>query len=192
MAVPKDLTLKSRLPWVQTTLCSSCRTNSYASQHLPVEPACACGTPVFLKAVEARSSVTLIAVHLHNSEQFSSYGMVSPQWTNQCRASTAVTVDNTCSSASRGSAPAGPRGSSRPRVARLFSRQPGRWRARHIVGTLTRMPCVFATLAQRCSKMMAGGVRTASRLTGSAAVASQRLWPPACGGGASAVPQRTH
>ena len=78
-----------------------------------------------------------------------------------------------------------------PRVERLFLRgSPNRWRGRHLVGTLPRMPCVSATRAHRASQVSAGGARPASRLTISAAVASRRCGPPACGGGATAPVRR--
>jgi hypothetical protein len=78
-----------------------------------------------------------------------------------------------------------------PGVERLFLRgSPNRWRGRHIVGTLPRMPCVSATRAHRSSQVIAGVARTASRITISAAVSSRRFCPPACGCGATAPVRR--
>jgi hypothetical protein len=77
--------------------------------------------------------------------------------------------------------------------ARLFFRgSPRRWRARPIVATLPWRPGVSAPRGQRSSRVIAGGGRTASWITVSAAASSRRFWPLACGGGgAGAFRQRT-
>ena len=79
----------------------------------------------------------------------------------------------------------------RPRGTPLFFRgSPRPWRARHIVGTLRRRPCVSATWAQRAAQVMSGVAPTAARRLLSAAAASRRLGPPAGAFGATAPVRR--